>query len=188
MSMKENMDFVKNELNSEEKFLESFVKLERFYKKNKFIILTLLAIIVLAIVAFVVKKELDEKNKIKANIIYEKVLKNPKDEKALEELKSLDEKLYNVALYVKKDEKTKSLYLRELAQYEKALKEKNVSKLNELSMKNDFLLKEFALFNKALLLTKEGKYKEANETLNLIQKDSKAFDLAKLLKHHLLTK
>lgn len=35
MSLKENVDFVKNELNSEEKFLESFVKIERFYKKIK---------------------------------------------------------------------------------------------------------------------------------------------------------
>ncbi len=37
MSLKENMDFVKEELNSEEKFLEGFVKLERFFKKYKLI-------------------------------------------------------------------------------------------------------------------------------------------------------
>ncbi len=34
MSLKENVDYVKDELNTEEKFLESFVKVERFYKKK----------------------------------------------------------------------------------------------------------------------------------------------------------
>lgn len=34
MSLKENVEFVKKELDSEEKFLESFVKVERFYKKK----------------------------------------------------------------------------------------------------------------------------------------------------------
>ena len=35
MSIKENVDYVKSELSSEEKFLENFVKGERFLKNIK---------------------------------------------------------------------------------------------------------------------------------------------------------
>ncbi len=188
MSVKENIDFVKEELNSEEKFLESFVRLERFYKKNKVLILSVVLIVVVSVIGINVKNYLDEQNKIKANLAYEKVLNNLDDKKALEELKNTDAKLYDLALYLKKDEKTKVLYLKELLEYKQALKNKDVSKLNDLSLNDSFLLKEFALFNKALLLSQDGKYKEAKTTLDLIKKDSKAYELAKLLKHYLLTK
>ncbi len=188
MSMKENIDFVKDELNSEEKFLESFVKLERFYKKNKVIILGAVGVILISVIAIGVKNYLDEQNKIKSNLAYEKVINNLEDKKALDELKKLNPKLYDVALYLKNDEKTKALYLKELVEYKKALKDKNVANLDTLSQKDSFLLKEFALFNEAVLLTQEGKYKEAKLKLDLIKKDSKAYELANLLRHHLVTK
>ena len=43
MSIKENVDYVKEELNSQEKFLESFVKGERFYKKYRTLIFASIA-------------------------------------------------------------------------------------------------------------------------------------------------
>ena len=64
----------------------------------------------------------------------------------------------------------------------------DVEKLNSLSMQSDFLLKEFAIFNKALVLVNEGKYKEAKVALTLIPKSSKAHELSALLEHYLLTK
>ena len=193
MSMKENVDFVKKELNSEEKFLESFVKVERFYKKFKALIIGLVTIIVIAVIAISVKNYNDEKNTIAANIAFDKVIADPKDKDSLNTLKETNKKLYEVALYLqaKKDGKypvTDVPYLKELSEYEKALTNKDVAKLNTLSMQSDFLLKEFAIFNKALVLVNEGKYKEAKVALNLIQKSSKASELSNLLKHHLLTK
>lgn len=193
MSMKENVDFVKEELNSEEKFLESFVKVERFYKKFKALIIGLVSIIVIAVIAVSVKNYNDEKNTIAANIAFDKVIADPKDKDSLNTLKETNKKLYEVALYLqaKKDGKypvTDVPYLKELSEYEKALTNKDVAKLNTLSMQSDFLLKEFAIFNKALVLVNEGKYKEAKVALNLIQKSSKASELSNLLKHHLLTK
>ena len=35
MSIKDDVNYLKNELNNEEKLLENFVKLERFFKKYK---------------------------------------------------------------------------------------------------------------------------------------------------------
>ena len=55
-------------------------------------------------------------------------------------------------------------------------------------MQNDFLLKEFAIFNKALILTNDGKYEEAKNLLKQIPQTSKVNDLSNLLNHYLLTK
>jgi len=193
MSMKENVDFVKNELNSEEKFLEGFVKVERFYKKFKALIIGLVIILVVAFIAFGIKSYVDDKNTIASNIAFNKVISNPNDKDALNTLQESNSKLYEVALYLqaKKDGKfqeTNIPYLKELTQYQKALSDNNVKELNTLSMQNNFLLKEFAIFNKALILVNEGKYEEARTALNLIPKSSKASELSSLLQHHLLTK
>ena len=193
MSIKENVDYVKDELNSQEKFLESFVKGERFYKKYRTLIFASIAIIVIGAIGLVIKKNVDESNKLEANLAFNKVLQNSNDKEALELLKNKNEKLYEVALFLQGKNENKAVdinipVLKELAEYQVALSNKNVDELSNLSMQGDFLLKEFALFNKALLLSNEGKYEDAKTVLKLIPQTSKAFELANLLNHYLLTK
>ncbi len=192
MSLKDNMDFVKEGLSSEEKFLESFVRVERIFKKYKLIIISAIVIIVLAIIAISLTSYFKEQNTIKANIIFQELLKNPNDEKALETLKGLNSNLYDIILYSQRDSKKDisihAKFFKELYAYEKAMKEQNVNKLGDLSMENDFLLKEFAIFNKALILAEKGKYKEAKDALKLIPETSKVKDLVALLNHYLITK
>ncbi|WP_419770725.1 MAG: hypothetical protein ACNI3C_02770 [Candidatus Marinarcus sp.] len=193
MSLKENVDFVKEELNSEEKFLESFVKVERFYKKYKLLIIVGVTILVLGTIGYNVKNYINKSNKLEANIAFNELLKNPSDKEALETLKNSNVKLYNVALYLQAKDSHENVeinerYLKNLLEYSKAIQSSDVEKLNTLSMQNDFLLKEFALFNKALILTQQEKYSEAKETLKLIKQDSKVNDLVVLLNHYLLTK
>lgn len=193
MSLKQDVEFVKEELNSEEKFLESFVKVERVYKKYKKLILAVVAIVIIAVIAIVVKQNIDEKNKIESNIAFDKILKDSNDKQALETLKNTNKNLYDIALFLnaKKEGKANEVnvpFLKELSTYQKALEEKSVQKLNDVSMQTDFLLKEFAIFNKALLLANEGKYEEAKTSLKLIPQTSKAYDLANLLNHYLATK
>ena len=193
MSIKENVDYVKTELSSEEKFLENFVKGERFFKKYKTLIFGIIAATIIGFIIVFVKNILDESNKLEANIAFNKVLENSNDTQALADLKEKNPELYDVALFLqaKKDAKSVDInvpLLKELSKYSAALANKNISELDNLSMQNDFLLKEFAIFNKALFLTNEGKFNEAKTTLALIPQTSKAFELAKLLNHYLLTK
>ena len=193
MSIKENVDYVKDELNSQEKFLESFVKGERFYKKYRTLIFASIAIIVIGSIGLVIKKNVDESNKVEANLAFNKVLQNSNDKEALELLKNKNEKLYEVALFLQAKNENKAAninipVLKELAEYQIALSNKNVDELSNLSMQGDFLLKEFAIFNKALILSNEGKYEDAKTVLKLIPQTSKAFELANLLNHYLLTK
>lgn len=193
MSLKENVEFVKKELDSEEKFLESFVKVERFYKKNKKILLAGVVALVVGVSGYSIKNYVNAQNKAQSNIAFTQFLNDNNNEAALATLKDTNTRLYNVALYIKsKNSPTMDVvndkYLGTLVAYKKAIEEKNIDQLNTLSMQKDFLLKEFALFNKALILTQEGEYSQAKQTLQLIQKDSQVSDLVALLNHYLLTK
>ena len=192
MSIKENVDYVKNELSSEEKFLENFVKGERFFKKYRTLIFTFIAIAILVTIGMLVKQKIEESNKLEANIAFNKFLENA-DEKELFIIKDKNEKLYEIALFLKakRENKTSEVnipMLKELSKFQQSTTNKNLEELNTLSMQNDFLLKEFAIFNKALLLTNEGKFEEAKTALKQIPQTSKATELANLLNHYLLTK
>lgn len=193
MSIKENVDYVKTELSSEEKFLENFVKGERFFKKYKTLIFAFVTIVIVGIIGFFIKENIAQSNKFEANIAFNKVLENSNDTQALAVLKDKNSQLYDIAIFLQAKKEAKSAQinvplLKELSKYQTALANKNISELDNLSMQNDFLLKEFAIFNKALLLTNEGKFNEAKTTLALIPQTSRAFELAKLLNHYLLTK
>jgi predicted negative regulator of RcsB-dependent stress response len=192
MSIKENVNYVKDELSSEEKFLENFVKGERFFRKYKTLIFAIVVLAIIVPIGYVIKKDLDESNKLEANAAFNKFLES-NDEKALATLKDKNEKLYEIALFLqaRKDNKTVEIntpVLKELAKFQIAMESKNTKELENLSMQNDFLLKEFAIFNKALLLTNEGKFEEAKTALKQIPQTSKATELANLLNHYLLTK
>ena len=193
MSSKENVEFVKEELNSEEKFLEGFVKIERFYKKNKVIVIGVVAVVVLAIGGITYTNYANTANKKESNIAFNKFLKDNNDKASLETLQNTNIQLFEVAKYLKaknenKDVEVNITFLKDLAQYTKALKSENIEELSSLSQQNDFLLKEFALFNKALILANNAEYVDARETLKLISKTSRVKDLVVLLNHYLLTK
>ncbi len=193
MALKDNIDFVKNEISSEEKFLEGFVRSENFFKKYKTIIIAAAVVVIVAVVAYNVNSYNNEQSKIEANIAFNTILENPNDKDALFVLENNNKTLYDLALYLKGNKEGKIVdtnvkFLKELSIYQKALANKNIAALNSVSMQSDFLLKEFAIFNRALLLAQDGKYKEAKTTLKLIKSDSKVNELASLLNHYLITK
>lgn len=192
MSIKENVDYVKTELSSEEKFLENFVKGERFFKKYKTLIFAFIVIIIVGSIGIIIKKNIDNANKFEANVALNNYFNNG-DKNALEILKNNNQKLYEIALFLdaKKENKSAQIdipMLKELLEFQLATHSNNIEKLDNLSLQNDFLIKEFAIFNKALILVNEGKYEEAKTSLNKIPQTSKAYELANLLNHYLLTK
>lgn len=193
MSLKDDIKSVKREINTEEQFLESFVKVERFFKKNKAVLILAAAVVVVGFAAVSITDYIRDENKKEANLAFNKVLENPNDQEAIAVLKDKNNKLYEVSLYLKAQKENKIAdvnvqFLKEISTYQKALKDQNINALNSVSMKSDFLLKEFAIFNKALLLAQNGKYKDSKETLKLIPQTSKVYELVKLLNHYLLTK
>jgi len=194
MGLKDDIGYLKKELSSEEKFLESFVKIERFYKKYKFLIILVAVLVVAGSIGVFTIKKIQNSNKVEANLAFNKLLENPKNKKALKILKEKNAKLHQIALYLQARKNGKVFsgiqveYLKELVAYEKALNSNDTNGLSKVSMENNFLLKEFAIFNKALILTQNGKYKNAKTVLKLIPNNSKVANLAKKLEHYLITK
>lgn len=192
MSIKDDVNYIKNELSSEEKFLESFVKTERFFKKYKKLIVVLIITVIVGSIAFLVKTKLDEKNLYEANIALSNFLENG-NQNSLNQLKEKNRDLYEIALYLDAKNEFKNAdinlkYLKELLDFQVALLNSNQSDLDAVSKKADFLLKDYAIFNQALILVNNQKYAEAREILGKISQDSRAFELATLLKHYLVTK
>ena len=192
MSIKDDVNYIKNELSSEEKFLESFVKTERFFKKYKKLIVVLIITVIVGSIAFLVKTKLDEKNLYEANIALSNFLENG-NQNSLNQLKEKNRDLYEIALYLDAKNEFKNAdinlkYLKELLDFQVALLNSNQSELDLVSKKADFLLKDYAIFNQALILVNNQKYAEAREILGKISQDSRAFELATLLKHYLVTK
>ena len=95
MSLKENIEMVKDELNSEEKFFENAVKTERFVKKYKKALIGLVVAIVVVVIAGTAYDANREAKIEAANMAYAALLKNGSDEEAKAELKILSPALYD---------------------------------------------------------------------------------------------
>ncbi|MEA1914654.1 MAG: hypothetical protein U9N30_04980 [Campylobacterota bacterium] len=193
MSMKENVGYIKDELNSEEKFLESFVKVERFYKKNKMLILGASTVAILGIVGFATNSYITASNYNESNTAYSALLEDINDSAALTTLQSKNPQLAKImeAKIAKAQNKPVVLdipFLKELSSYDVAMQKSDLAGLSSVVMQNDFVLKEYALFQKALLQAQKEQYAQAKETLKLIPQGSQVQQVATLLKHFLLTK
>ena len=193
MSLKQDIDYVKEELTSQEQFLSNFMKIERFFKKHKMKLISLAVICILGIFGMIAKNYFHEQNKIASNKAFLAFLNNPSDATALANLKDINEEFYQIATYMiakkeNKEAKIEVKYLKELNEFDTALKNNDIKKIEALSMNEDFLLKEYAIFYRALILAQNGKFAEANKVINLIPKDSNMKELANLLKHYLATK
>lgn len=189
MSLKDNVDYIKKEISAEESYMENFFKVEKLFKKYKKVIYSAVIIIILAVIGFYISSYINEQNKLQANMALNKLLQDPSDKEALAVLEAKNPKLFKIFQYRQDDTKVIDVaYFKELALYTQAIKENSVEKLNSISIQQQFLLKDFALFNKALIQAQNSQYKEARESLKLIKENSEVAPLAKMLEHFLLTK
>jgi len=191
MSLKQNMNYIKEEISSEEKFFESFFKLEKFYRKYKLIIILSVVGVLTYFIATSTLSYLKEQKNIKANTAYNKVLLNPSDTKSMDELKQSNAQLFEIAKYKnEKDNTAKNdiIYLKQIALYNQAIKDNNIKALDELIIDTNFVLRDYAIFNKALILSSNKEYTKAKASLELISDASGVKQLSDMLKHFLLTK
>ena len=195
MSLKENIDMVKEELNQEEKLFESAVKTERFVKKYKMpLISTLVAVVVVLIGNSVYQASVDSAISA-SNEAYISLQKNADDAQAAKVLEENNAALYDgwrlqLALKSHDQETLKSLtssstaVVADLAKYELATLNKDQSALNEYALKQDAVLKDLAILNEAVLLMQEGKTAEAKTRLSMIDEKSSLQKMVKLLQHY----
>jgi len=187
VSIKDELQIVKEELTSDEKMLESAFRLERLYKKYKKMIWTVIALTVIgfggkAAWGIYLQNKLDA-----ANASFLTLQKNPNDPKAREILKKNNPKLF--ALF-------------ELSQ---AVKSGSADTLKPLASSKDMLIADIARYHAGVLEgqpvdvtyyhdlavveeawidLKSGKKTEARNKLSLIGENSPVAKIAQLLKHY----
>jgi len=195
VSLKENIEMVKEELNSEEQFFEKAVQTERFVKKYKKPLISIVAAVILAVGVssaynLKVQSDIDASNTA-LNVL----MQNPDDQQAQETLKTLNPKLFDVwtlsqALKSKDQgalqslQSSKALVVADLAEYELAALKEDIKKLQSYAQRNDALYKDLAVIEAAVLMMEQGQVKDAQAKLSMIDINSPVYQLAQSLAHY----
>jgi hypothetical protein len=196
LGIKENLSAVKEELNTEEQFLEGLIRAERFYKKYKKRLIALAAILVVAFIGYSIKVYVDASNSKSANEAYLKLLKNPNNNQAANILKNKEAKLYyayefqlasknnNKTIFKEIIKNSNDKYLSDLSTYQLSSLDGNKNEINSyINNSKEGLLKNLALLENAFLLLKNKKFKQAKIKLSSIEIDSPLRNVAKNLNH-----
>ena len=195
MSIKNDIDMVREKLNSEEKFFEKAVITEKFVKKyKKFLIGTLVTIIVVvaANIVYDINKEYEVKEVNKALIVLSEDAQNSE---ALHTIKSISADLYDAWIYsnavAKKDmlsmkelTKSSSMMVADLASYEVAQDAKDAKLLDKYAAKKDAVYKDLALVQSAIIYMSKSDIQEAHKRLAQISPDSSLRNVANALMHY----
>jgi hypothetical protein len=195
LSLKQDIEMVKEELNSEEKFFEKAVITEKFVKKYKNVMIaSVVAVVVLvgANIGYTINKQ----NRLDAaNVALVKLNADPTNAAVMAELKNLSPALHDVWQYsqaiinkdliaLKKLKSSKSILIADLAAYDAASESKDISALNAYTLRQDAIYKDFAQVQSAVLLMNASKIDEAHEKLSMISIDSPLAQVANALMHY----
>jgi len=187
VSLKDELQHVKEELSSDEKILESAFKLEKLYKKYKYLIWGVLVLLVVGYAGNAGWNAYRQSKLDAANEAFLTLRQNPLDKNAASKLKANNPRLY------------------ELFELKQAIDNKASDKLKTLEASSDPVVAaiagyhngvlsrkpvdtpyyhDMAVIEEAYLDLKSGNKKAASDKLSLISEDSPAAKIAQLLKHY----
>jgi predicted negative regulator of RcsB-dependent stress response len=195
LSLKENVEMVREELNSEEKFFENAVKAERFVKKYKMLLIAGVVLIIGAVVGNAFYDAQKRSNKESANTALATLQSDPNNAQALKTLKSLNPDMYDLWLLsdaLKRSDSealaaltsSKAIGIADIAAYQKAVNSNDMEALESYSMRPDAIYKDLALFQLAVLLMENGRSDEGQGKLLLISQESPLYRYAQPLMHY----
>ena len=192
MSLKNDIEMVKEELNSEEKFFEKAVITEKFVKKYKNVMIGGFVAVVLVIGANMAYEANKQSKMDAANEALLELTKNAKNSAATSQLKALSPELYDVWIFsqavaskdlisMKELKNSKAVMVSDLASYELA---DDSSSLNSYALKQDAIYKDLALVQSAVILMNENKVEKAHQQLSKIGLQSPLAKIASALLHY----
>ncbi len=196
MSIRNNFNYIKDEFSNDGHLLENTLKLERLYKKYKYIIWLFFVVFIFGSIIYFMYSTYTEHNVQKYSNIYTKLISDSNNSKLRDELKSGNKRLY------------------ELFILQQALKNGNLSEFEELKDSKDDLISSFASYyigsferdisilksvnqytlgdlsklQQAFLLINDNKINEAKLILGEIPQESNLGEFAKILTHFTVTK
>ena len=193
MSLKTDIEMVKDELTSEEKFFEKAVVTEKFVKKYKNIMIGSVVAITL-FVAGNITYNMSEQNRIEAaNVALLELQKDANNKTALSQLESLSPVLADVWSYsnavannniavLEKLKSSKSEFISDLATYSAAAGDSK--KLESYAAQKDAIYADLANIQGAVLLMNENNIDAAHKKLAMITLNSPLSKIAKALMHY----
>ena len=193
MGLKENIKAVKEEISTEEQFLEGMIKSERFFNRNKKYIISALVLLALGAGGYAINDVMASQRLKVSNAAYQALLKDANNSAALETLKAKNPKLY--AMYT----------------FETALAKGDIEALTQVSLSKDNpiladlatyqlsqldankapkgeLLSGMVLLQAGYELLKEKKVEEARLKFAQIETNSPLKQIAKNLEHYQVLK
>ncbi len=189
MSLKENINSIKEEIGAEEQFLESIIKGERFYKKYKRQIQAGVVLLVLFAVGYTGYGIIKDRNLRISNEAYEILIKTPDNKEALDLLMDKNPSLHRVFLFQEAIKKSDIKKLEELARNRENELLSDLSKYQLEQLKNSKvvdsnLLNGLSLLEEGFDLLKSGKISEAKLKFAQIDPNSPLSKIVKNLEHY----
>ena len=195
MSIKENIQTLKDELNSEEKLFESALRTERFVKKYQKPLIGSVVSLLLIVGGAIVYQAYDNARVESSNAALNTLLANPIDKSALNILEDNNTKLFELYTFSKaiRENDIKSLELlqksqspeiADMATYETAVLKVDHTALENYTKKQGGIYQDMALLETAVMLMQKGDTKSAQNQLALIKEDSAMFQTAQMLSHY----
>lgn len=195
MSLKENMEALKEELNSEEKFFESAIRTERFVKRYQKPLITLVISSLLAVAGAIGYQRYTNSKIESSNAAFNVLLSNPTDKTAEQTLKNDNPELYDVwklsraiatsdvtALEGLKN--SQAFGIGDIASYEAAAIKGDTGALDQYTKKQGALYKDLALVELAVTLIEKGDVKSAHQKIAQIDENSPLYPVAQALSHY----
>ncbi|ELP8579813.1 hypothetical protein CUPS9163_03275 [Campylobacter upsaliensis] len=187
MALKENLRAIKTEMNTEEQFLENFIKGERFIRKYKLYLVSFVIIFVLWLIVSFVMDTIKESNVRESNEIYANLLVKNDDKILLDKLKNKNLNLYAIFLMQKLTQNpTNTQILQELNALSENEKIEPLFR-NIIALANNdksIFLKDYAKILEAYVFLEQKKIEEANVLLAQIKPNTPLEKIAKNLKHY----
>ncbi len=190
MSIKQNLETIKEEFKSDEKIFESAFKIERIFYRYKWIFIGIVAILLILWIYTSIKDMLEEKNAQQASKIYAQL----QQQDTPELFEQLEKKAPNLAEFLRlrkavqngdeealqKLSNSKNSFIAEFAKYQNAMLKKDINKLGLINGQ----FGDLAKFEQAFLLIQDKKIAQAQEILQAIPQNSSIKELSKLLSHY----
>ena len=187
MSIKETLDEAKKEFSSDEQMLANAFKLEKFYKKHKIEIFSIIALGVIFFSTRGVMSFLEEQRLEAGNEAYHVLQNDEKNAEALATLKDENPALFELYSYKQAVKNGDTEVLKALSSNSNALiSDMSAYHLSVIEKKEvtSELYKEMALVNNADILIKGGRVSEAKNQLDLIPEQSPVYNISTIIKHY----
>lgn len=192
MNLKQDLEKVKNEFKSDEKIFESAFKVERFFKKYKYLLIVILVAVVVFVAYIQISSMMQESKAQKATEFYTKLLNEPNNQALRDGLEKNSPELFllfRLAQAMKNGNeeelaelgKSKNQLVAALAKYQNATLKKDLVALAEV--KEEYFL-DLAKIQQAFLLIQNNKVQESHELLQSITEGSPLKEVAKTLLHY----